>query len=676
MALFWHGGSQDFVDVARFLGTLHGWGDRWFNVFTRDLQDLSSHCRVWERSWVQGQWSTGCNVWTIKVQGAGNVGLHSEHFHAVRERDLNGRIRWLTGVIFQFLRRRKHLVRSCVRNFGSGESPVGAGKGGVSPPLMIWGRSGEEHLVWYGRIGRFRLHKLCGDVDVPWVEPFAHVGVRCPVGGFTFFSGSQAEFFWTSRLPSSRRGVPHRLWADWFWRWTPAQLRETFRTWAVSTVSLRASKSRSRRGSRRSVRHKLAASEDVKHRCGKFDLHNEQQVGGAMGSPVPTHFQSSCCHEGSSEVTTRCEEAMVGVDTPIGWAQVRECCLEPHRSVHATGWRPPEGAKRPQDTSVESAQLWSEKEESVVLRGGSPRMVQAREGCPSFDRWGRSVNGISPEVADHRISLVHGVQFVGEVDVPPFEPFHEVERLKELSPPAGQDSIEWSPDFSRFARWAIRIWWQVQVVGVAVASRVYCRGCPASVDFTWARGHKRSVSEGESQRDRLGSGGRQVSSGYWTSSARALRCRGLNHHRKLCWSLCASDTTPVSHRSVHEHENEQAVEVCATSFGPSIGFRMEISESQVVKDHRGGGEWVRGRVGEGGAREVLRVVVEGSWPIFAARKRQICSLGLEDFFRELFKTLTDEAGDPGGTLVTSQLAEGPPDRFQSTLCLWHKCGQS
>ena len=66
------------------------------------------------------------------------------------------------------------------------------------------------------------------------------------------------------------------------------------------------------------MRHKLAASEDVKHRCGKFDLHNEQQVGGAMGSPDPTHFQSPCCHEGSSEVNTRCEEAMVGVDTPIG----------------------------------------------------------------------------------------------------------------------------------------------------------------------------------------------------------------------------------------------------------------------------------------------------------------------------------------------------------------------
>ena len=32
--------------------------------------------------------------------------------------------------------------------------------------------------MWYGRIGRFRLHgvhKLCGDVDVPWVEPFADV---------------------------------------------------------------------------------------------------------------------------------------------------------------------------------------------------------------------------------------------------------------------------------------------------------------------------------------------------------------------------------------------------------------------------------------------------------------------------------------------------------------------
>ena len=80
------------------------------------------------------------------------------------------------------------------------------------------------------------------------------------------------------------------------------------------------------------------------------------------------------------------------------------------------------------------------------------------------------MNGISPEVADHRISLVQ-VQIVGEVDVPPFEPFHEVERLKGLSPPAGQDSIEWSPDFSRFARWAIRIWWQVQVVGVAVGAR-------------------------------------------------------------------------------------------------------------------------------------------------------------------------------------------------------------
>ena len=39
------------------------------------------------------------------------------------------------------------------------------------------------------------------------------------------------------------------------------------------------------------------------------------------------------------------------------------------------------------------------------------------------------MNGISPEVADHRISLVQ-VQIVGEVDVPPFEPFHEVERLK------------------------------------------------------------------------------------------------------------------------------------------------------------------------------------------------------------------------------------------------------
>ena len=63
------------------------------------------------------------------------------------------------------------------------------------------------------------------------------------------------------------------------------------------------------------------------------------------------------------------------------------------------------------------------------------------------------MNGISPEVADF---VGAGSQIVGEVDDPRFEPFHEVERLKGLSPPAGQASVEWSPDFSRFARWAAR----------------------------------------------------------------------------------------------------------------------------------------------------------------------------------------------------------------------------
>ena len=74
-------------------------------------------------------------------------------------------------------------------------------------------------------------------------------------------------------------------------------------------------------------------------------------------------------------------------------------------------------------------------------------------------------------------------------------------------------------------------------------------------------------------------------------------------------------------------------EVCATLPGPSTEFRMEISASQVVEDHRGGGECVRGRALHLGQKVQMEHVPEKCCELrwkevgrhFAARKRQICS---------------------------------------------------
>ena len=97
--------------------------------------------------------------------------------------------------------------------------------------------------------------------------------------------------------------------------------------------------------------------------------------------------------------------------------------------------------------------------------------------------------------------------------------------------------------------------------------------------FQWARGHKRSVSEGVSQRNCRVSGGRQV-----------------------------------------RQDIERAVQ------GPFVAEATITTESRVGLGVLAAHSVHEHAVEVGACQELLRVEVEGSGPSFAARKRQICKL--------------------------------------------------